>query len=94
MGMREEQEMGDKKELIQQFFPTEADRSRASRAIDAEASRFLSRYPGTLVQKVRALKKSGLSLKEIYETLGRDPRIPEIAMHLAVKGQAEEIGRS
>ncbi len=86
--------MEDKKKLIWQFFPTEVSRERASKAIDAEATRMLSRYPVALVRKVQALKASGLPLKKIYETLGRDPRVPEIAMHLAVKGQADEIGKS
>ena len=78
--------------MIQRFFPTREDRLRASQAIDREASAFLSRYPATLVSQVRALKAAGLSLKEISEKLGGDPRIPEIAMHLSVQKQARSIG--
>ncbi len=37
------------------------------------------------------MKASGLSLKEISEKLGNDPRIPAIAMHLAVKKQAKTL---
>ncbi len=86
--------MQDRRELIHRFFPSEADRTRVSRAIDAEVTQLLANYPRDLVQKVRALKVSGHSLKQISEALDHDPRIPEIALHLAVKGQAEEIARS
>ena len=86
--------MQDRRELIHRFFPSEADRKRASQAIGGEAARLLANFPQDLVQKVQALKVSGLSLKQISEALDHDPRIPEIALHLAVKGQAEEIARS
>ncbi|RTZ93789.1 MAG: hypothetical protein DSY91_01410 [Deltaproteobacteria bacterium] len=86
--------MGEKKETIARFFPTREARLRASRAIDREASDFLSRYPSRLVAQVRQLKSEGLSLKEISDKLGGDPRIPEIAMHLAVKNQARDIGEA
>ncbi len=84
--------MKDKREMIHNFFPTELSRERAFGALGAEVSQLLSKYPASLVQKVQQLKASGMPLKKISEALDRDPRIPEIAMHLAVKKQAEEIG--
>jgi len=84
--------MTENRKTIEQFFPTPEARSRAAKAIDKEASDYLSRYPADLVSKVRRLKAAGLSLKEISEKLGGDPRIPGIAMHLAVKNQAKAIG--
>ena len=84
--------MAEDKKTIEQFFPTPEARQQAAKAIDKEASDLLSRYPAGLVSKVRRLKSAGLSLKEISEKLGGDPRIPGIAMHLAVKNQAKAIG--
>lgn len=84
----------DKKELTKKFFPEKESRVKAAEAIATQASSLLSRYPQNLVQQVQKLKASGLSLREIYDALGQDLRIPEIAMHLAVKNQAEEIGES
>jgi hypothetical protein len=84
--------MADHQKTIEQFFPTREARLRASKALDREASDLLSRYPTDLVSRVRKLKTAGLSLKEISEKLGGDPRIPGIAMHLAVKKQAKTIG--
>jgi len=86
--------MMDKKELTKKFFPEKESRVKAAEAIATQASSLLSRYPQNLVQQVQKLKASGLSLREIYDALGQDLRIPEIAMHLAVKNQAEEIGES
>ncbi len=80
------------KATIRRFFPTREARTRASEMIDREASVLLTRYPATLVRQVKGLKAAGLSLREISEKLGRDPRIPEIALHLAVKKQARAIG--
>ncbi|GEM_PF-1981855 len=84
--------MTQESETIARFFPTREARLRASKAIGEEASAFLSKYPARLVSQVRALKEAGVSLKEISERLGNDPRIPAIAMHLAVKKQGEKIG--
>ena len=86
--------MGEDRKTIEQFFPTRETRLRASKALDQEATDFLSRYPADLVSRIRKMKAAGLSLKEISEKLGGDPRIPEIAMHLAVKSQARSIGEA
>jgi len=86
--------MADKKELVGKFFPEKESRVKAAEAIATQASSLLSHYPRNLVRQVQRLKASGLSLREIYDALGQDSRIPEIAMHLAVKNQAREIGES
>jgi hypothetical protein len=78
--------------MIEQFFPDARGRERAFRDIDEKASRLLASYPPELVESVRRLKTGNKPLKEIYQTLGEDPRVLEIAMHLAVKHQAAEIG--
>lgn len=86
--------MIENEETIARFFPTKESRIRAAKAIDGEATAFLSRYPAELVRRVQTMKASGLSLKEISEKLGNDPRIPAIAMHLAVKKQAKTLGEA
>jgi len=81
-----------KQEAIRKFFPTESARRRASKALKDDVASLLLQYPPSLVSRVREMKRQGWSLRKIYEVLGKDQRVLEVAMHLAVEGQAEEIG--
>ncbi len=84
--------MSGKGDMIKKFFPDARGREKAARDIDQKASDCLAAYPPKLVEKVRRLKTSDMPLKKIYQSLGEDPRVLEIAMHLAVKRQAAELG--
>jgi len=84
--------MNEKNEMIKKFFPDARGREKAARDIDRKASDCLDSYPSELVERVRRLKRRSKSLKEIFHSLGEDPRVLEIAMHLAVKRQAADIG--
>jgi hypothetical protein len=84
--------MSEKNEMIKNFFPDARGREKAARDIDRKVSDCLAAYPPELVERVRRLKIKNKSLKEIFQSLGEDSRVLEIAMHLAVKRQAADIG--
>ena len=83
--------MAENKDVYDGFFRDDEGRKKAGEHLSREAKGFLAKYDAELVEEVRRRKQAGENLKQIYQDLGENPDVLDIAMHLAVSKQAEEI---
>ena len=83
--------MAEKTDVYDGFFRDEEGRKKAGEHLSREAKGLLSKYDPDLVEEVRRRKQAGEKLKQIYQDLGENPDVLDIAMHLAVSNQADAI---
>ena len=83
--------MVEKNDIYDNFFRDDEGRKKAGEQLSQEARRFLAKYDAELVKEVHRRKQAGEKLKQIYQDLGENPDILDIAMHLAVSKQADAI---
>lgn len=83
--------MAAKQDLYDDFFRDEEGRKKAGEHLSREAGELLARYDPALVEEVRRRKQAGEKLKQIFQDLHENPDVLEIAMHLAVYNQGQEI---
>ena len=83
--------MAKKNDVYDKFFRDDEGRQKAGEHLTREARELLDRFDPVLVETVRQRKAAGETLREIYHDLDENPDVLEIAMHLAVFNQGEDI---
>ena len=86
--------MGEKHDTYDKIFRDAEGRRKTGGHLIREARAFLDKYDPELVETIRHRKEAGESLMKIYLDLGEKQEVIDIAMHLAVLKQGEDIKNS
>lgn len=86
--------MSEKQDMYDKIFRDAEGRRKTGEHLIKEARAFLDKYDPDLVETIRQRKQAGESLMKIYLDLGEKQEVIDIAMHLAVLKQGEEIKNS